>query len=364
VAGTIEAYETAKGKRYRVRYRKPDGAQTDKRGFKTKREAELFLASTTVSKASGEYLDPTQSRRTVATFADQWKRGRLAALKPSSQNTMETSWRIHVEPRWGSRRVASVRSSEVEDWISELVREGKSAQTIRRAVIVLSTILSIAERDRIIIKNPARGVQLPAKTKKPHRYLTHEQVALLVSSSEEPEITLALAYTGLRWGEMAALKVQHLDLLRRRISVEDNSVVVRGEYVTGTPKSGHRREVPIAPFLVTHLARLCEGKSRASYVFGGGDFQARYPHAASGWFVRAVRVAQEKDPSFPTLTPHALRHTAASLAIAAGANVKAVQRMLGHASAAMTLDVYADLFDDDLDSVAVAMSVAREAAVS
>lgn len=68
-----------------------------------------------------------------------------------------------------------------------------------------------------------------------------------------------------------------------------------------------------------------------------------------------------KDPTFPRLTPHELRHTAASLAISAGANVKAVQRMLGHASAAMTLDTYADLFDDDLDYVAEALSVARRA---
>ena len=60
------------------------------------------------------------------------------------------------------------------------------------------------------------------------------------------------------------------------------------------------------------------------------------------------------------LTPHDLRHTAASLAVAAGANVKAVQRMLGHASAAMTLDTYADLFDDDLDAVSAALDTAAE----
>ena len=63
----------------------------------------------------------------------------------------------------------------------------------------------------------------------------------------------------------------------------------------------------------------------------------------------------QKDETFPRLTPHDLRHTAASLAVSAGANVKSVQRMLGHASAAMTLDVYADLFDDDLDDVANAL---------
>jgi integrase len=65
-----------------------------------------------------------------------------------------------------------------------------------------------------------------------------------------------------------------------------------------------------------------------------------------------VSRCQKADPTFPRITAHALRHTAASLAISAGANVKVVQRMLGHSSAAMTLDVYADLFDDDLSGVA------------
>jgi integrase len=71
----------------------------------------------------------------------------------------------------------------------------------------------------------------------------------------------------------------------------------------------------------------------------------------------------KSDPSIPRVTLHDLRHTAASLAVSAGANVKAVQRMLGHASAAMTLDVYADLFDDDLDAVAEALNQAVPAAV-
>jgi hypothetical protein len=66
----------------------------------------------------------------------------------------------------------------------------------------------------------------------------------------------------------------------------------------------------------------------------------------------------ELHPDLVPLVPHDLRHTAASLAISAGANVKAVQKMLGHASAAMTLDVYADLFDDDLDAVGEALSAA------
>ena len=76
------------------------------------------------------------------------------------------------------------------------------------------------------------------------------------------------------------------------------------------------------------------------------------PPGVSTWFSGAVARCMKADDTFPRVTVHDLRHTPASLAISAGANVKVVQRMLGHASAAMTLDTYADLFTDDLDAVA------------
>lgn len=118
------------------------------------------------------------------------------------------------------------------------------------------------------------------------------------------------------------------------------------------------------PHLVKQIAKTCEGKGPDSFLFSSDDSPTPYPHATSGWFAWAVKRAQIADASIPKITPHDLRHTAASLAVSSGANVKAVQRMLGHASAAMTPDVYADLFDDDLEAVAKAMSAARKAAVS
>ncbi|MFI8593745.1 tyrosine-type recombinase/integrase [Microbacterium sp. NPDC078428] len=360
MAGSITPYQTSDGKRWRVRYRKPDKSQTDKRGFKTKRDAELYLASITIAKATGDYIDPTQQRRTIAVLAEQWKRGRLAALKPSSQAAMDAAWRTHVEPRWATRAATSIRPSEIEDWIAELTAGRKSAQTVRRAVFVLSSILAIAERDRIIPRNPAKGLTLPTQQRKPQRYLTIQQVdALADAAGPNRTLVLFLAYTGLRWGEAAALRVRHLNMLRRRATIEDNAVLIRGTYQIGTPKLGRTREVPIPVFLLHELAQHCETKPRDAFVFGSGNAPTPHPHATSGWFVKAVRQLQATDPTAPTLTPHDLRHTAASLAISAGANVKAVQRMLGHASAAMTLDVYADLFDDDLDRVANAMHDAR-----
>lgn len=99
------------------------------------------------------------------------------------------------------------------------------------------------------------------------------------------------------------------------------------------------------------IEQACAGKGPEGLLFGDGIHHMRNS-GSQGWFANAVKRAQTIDLSIPRLTPHDLRHTAASLAISSGANVKAVQRMLGHASAAMTLDTYADLFDDDLDAVA------------
>jgi integrase len=113
--------------------------------------------------------------------------------------------------------------------------------------------------------------------------------------------------------------------------------------------------VPLPAFLLPYLARRCEAKARDALLWSSDDgTHLRRPHPTSGWFAKAVTASR-----VPRVTPHDLRHTAASLAVSAGANVKAVQRMLGHASAAMTLDVYADLFDDDLEAVATALDNAR-----
>jgi integrase len=150
-------------------------------------------------------------------------------------------------------------------------------------------------------------------------------------------------------------------MLRRRINVERNAVEVGGVFEVGTPKSHKKRSVPFPAFLAERLARECEGKGRDDLVFpgphgtflrqprvrGGADADAR---ARDSWFASAIH-----DAGLPKITPHDLRHSAASFAVSAGANVKAVQRMLGHSSAAMTLDVYADLFDADLDAVAIAL---------
>lgn len=375
---SVERDPRTNGRTWRVQYRKPDGKLTSKAGFRVKRDAEAFAATTEVSKHQGSYIAPSDAQATIGTLGADWLKTHEAAVKPSTYHSSESTWRIHVEPKWGKRKVGSLRHTEIAGWVAELAAD-KSATTVKRAHGVLAAILDGAVRDRRIQSNPAREVKTPKKTKKSKPYLTHRQAERLAKASRYPDLVLFLAYTGLRWGEATGLRVKHLDAKRRRVSVEENAVIVNGHVQVGTPKTHERRTVPYPEFLDDAIARASKGKGPEAILWeaeAGGYL--RPGNAKSGWFEGAVKRVRAEDqeavaeakknkkpepPVMPRVTPHDLRHTAASLAISAGANVKAVQRMLGHASAAMTLDTYAELFDDDLDDVAAALDQQRRKAL-
>jgi integrase len=363
--GRVTPYTTASGKRYRVRYRTPDERQTDRRGFKTRREAELFLATVEVSKSRGDYIEPGAANARIHDLGTAWLANQ-GHLKPSSLRPVAIAWRLHVEPKWGRRRVSEISFSEVQSWVFEFAAgDGKprSATTVSRAFGVLASILDTAVRDRRIPSNPVRGIKLPRPVTREHVYLSHQQVADLVNGAEEhAPLVLLLAYTGLRWGEAIGLRVKDVQLEERRIRVSVNAVEVGGEIQLGTPKTHKRRTVPYPRLLSQSLERQIEGKGPEELVFSddSGDYmrRTRVSGGSRSWFKRALA-----DAGLGPMTIHDLRHTAASLAISAGANVKAVQRMLGHASAAMTLDTYSDLFDDDLNAVSDRLDEAYEKSV-
>jgi integrase len=111
--------------------------------------------------------------------------------------------------------------------------------------------------------------------------------------------------------------------------------------------------VPVPTFVLDELSLQCRGKAPGDQVFGGrnGGYLQR-SKSSNGWFIRAVKAAKVQ-----SITPHDLRHTCASLAVSAGVNVLALARMLGHKDPSVTLRVYADLFDTDLDVVAASLHV-------
>jgi integrase len=351
---TIEKYQTASGSTlYMVRYRKPDNKQTMKRGFATKRDAQMFAASVEVAKARGEYVSHRDGRISVAELGGAWLARQRGHMKPSGWRSYESAWRVHVEPRWGTTALADVRYSDVSAWVAQLSAR-RGPVIVETAASVLRRILDDAVADRLLASNPARGIKLPKRARRRNVYLTAGQLhALADQAGRYRSLILLLGVGGLRWGEAAALRVGDVDFLRRRVHLHRNAVTVGRETFVGTLKSGKNRSVALPGFVTDALAQTCEDKSRDELLWpsAAGGYLAP-PSSTGSWLSGAVARCQAADPTFPRITAHALRHTAASLAISAGANVKVVQRMLGHASAAMTLDVYADLFDSDLDAVA------------
>ena len=370
---SVEKRARAGGYVWRAHYRDPNGKQRSK-SFARKVDAEQFLTTVESSKLTGAYIDPTLSRLNMGEWTARWLAGQ-AHLKPSTRERYAGIVRAHIEPMWRDVRLADVSHADIQAWVADLTAV-RSPATVRKIHRVLSMILMLAVKDGRIARNPADSINLPRAVRGEHLYLTHEQVERLATAVADPYsqgartrhadraaaksfrlVVLFLAYTGVRWGEMAALRVGRINFLRRRASIVESVTLVRGVPTWGTPKGHDRREVPLPRFLLDELATHVAGKGPGELVFTG----VRGGVLRSKVFQEAALTAAAELVGVPGLSPHKLRHTAASLAIASGANVKVVQQMLGHRSATMTLDLYGHLFADQLDEVADALDVARAA---
>jgi integrase len=352
---TIGKYTTKDGAAaWEVRFRTPDQRSTRKRGFATQRDAKAFAATVETSKLKGEYVSASVGKTTVGELGPAWlERGR-GHWKPVTTASFESYWRTQVEPRWGRVRIARIRPSDVQGWVADMAAS-HGPSVVERACMVLLLILDDATKDGLLIVNPARGIKKPKAAPQRKPYLTAPQLQMLADEcGQYRSLILLLGIGGLRWGEAIALRPCDIDFLRRRIELHRNVVRTGGTFHVGTLKSNKNRVVVVPDFVIEALAASCVGRERDDLIWtapqAGGYLRA--PSVTSTWLPTAVQRCQKVDPTFPWITPHALRHTAASIAIQAGAHVKVVQRMLGHADAAMTLNTYSDLFETDLDAVA------------
>lgn len=260
----------------------------------------------------------------------------------------------HVLPKWDGHRLRAINHEDAQAWVNELSSSGLAAGTVRKIVNVLTGIAGLAVKSKRLPANPLQDRELPEQSLTQRRYLSASQVEALADASDEyGDLALVPAYCGSRIGELAALRVGNVNMLRRRFQVEESVTEVNGKLVWSSPEDKQRRSVPFPAFLVEDIALRCEGKQSSDLLFTTGKGSVvRVRNMRRDWFDLAAQVAGVEG-----LTPHELRHTAASLAVNAGASVLAVQRMLGHDKASTTLDVYSDLFDEDLDDLAERLEV-------
>lgn len=341
--------------RWRARYRTPDGEQRSQ-CFARKADAEQFLNGIEVSKATGAFVDPLLGRRTVAQWATRWLDGVRPTLKPSTVASYESLLASRVLPEFGKRPVAKVRTSDVQSWVAEMRDAGLSASRIRQAHVVLRQVLDVAMRDGALGRNAALGVKLPPLARDEAAYFDPsvvDAIAAAMPTDSYRRLVVLLGTLGLRWGEAAALQRRHVDLLRRRLRVEESLTEVGGHLERTSTKTHAARTVPLPPSLVDELTAQLDTVA--------ADVDAPLFPAPKGgplrhgfFYAKVWRPALER-LGLPMVGLHVLRHSAAARLIAAGASPKAVQTVLGHRSAAFSLTVYGHMFDADLDALAEAL---------
>nr|MCH9759608.1 site-specific integrase [Actinomycetes bacterium] len=275
--------------------------------------------------------------------------------QPATERKIRGVINRQISREFGRRPLVSVRPSEVEAWAASISRMQTPA-TARHALGVLRRVFEYAVRDGAIYRNPAVGIKLPKVQGNDPRPLTHNELWSLAERLSQPRdrlLVLVAGYCGLRWGELAALQWSDVDLERKtlRVARAYSEEAPRGEM---SPVKDHQaRTVPIPKIVSGELELLRAGRRLIDLVFpSANETPLRNRNFRRDVFDDAVA-----DLGL-VITPHNLRDTAASLAIQSGASVVAVARLLGHESAATTLNHYAGLFPSDLDDVAQRLDAA------
>ena len=295
--------------------------------------------------------DPRRGRVPLQLVAEDW----LASRSAVKRRTLETDiaiWRNHIAPRFARRQVASITASDIESWVGTLIDAGLARSTATRALATMRSLFAYAVNDQRIARNPAAFVRRPSggRARREGKTLGLEELHRLRAACRGSygDIVLVLGMEGLRWGELAGLQVgDRVELPGPRLRLRRAVLSSRGggELYIDTLKSSGTRTVPVVDDVLPIIEKWCQGKNPGDWIFSapkGGPLWERNWQRSVHWREAVTAIGH------PDLRVHDLRHTAASLWLGSGADPKVVQRVLGHASAAMTMDLYGHLIDQNL----------------
>jgi len=340
---SIHQRSTQKGKVYEVRLRGPDGREVS-RTFRTKREAVEYEAGQRTAKARGAWVDPRGANVTLAELSVEWLQSN-PAKRESTLARDESALRVHVLPALGQRKIGSLTPGDIRalvtDWSLRM-----APRTVRRMYGTVRAVLNYGVETDLILRSPCRGIRLPAVEPATVRIVEPGDLIRLADSmpAESAPMVWLGAVLGLRWGEVAGLRVGRIDLLRRTVTVAEQ--VTRGMGGVGfvsPPKSaaGHRTlsiPVALANLLSIHLAhRGLTGAEPDAFLFATADGG---PLDYSNWR-RRVWLPAVESADLTGLGFHDLRRTNATAMVLDGVDVKTAQARLGHSDPRLTLAIYA-----------------------
>jgi integrase len=300
------------------------------RSFKTREAAELYLADTQTKIARREFRVPEKA--TFEQAAKEWLRHgeHERHLKPSTVRDYTSAVNAHLIPAFGPRRLEEVTAQAIEQWRGFEMAEGRlPRRTADKLVAILHGIFERARKAYGFPSNPVEDVErFPVQYNGHFDFYSPEEVWAIVrkaADAQDGAIFLTAAFTGLRRGEVLALRLRDCDFDRQVVRVEHS---LDGQEL-GTPKSGHTRSVPMHPDVVRALAKLLQRErftDRDDFVFVGSKGEPLDGSAVRRRYVEAVKRAELRPLRF-----HDLRHTFGTIAATAVLSGRELQEWMGHA---------------------------------
>jgi integrase len=314
----------------------------------------------------GTGRSPAAARVAVGDWWAKWRSGVIR--RPNTLARYDSLWRQHLGPRWAAVQLGRLTRADAQEWVQELTQSGQSPASVRKAVFAMATCVETAVKDDIIPRNPFRGVDLPELIEDESRFLLPDE-ALEIEEEMDSWWRIVVPFgldCGLRLSELCGLQVRDLDLLGRCVRVRQIVTEPAGRLAVGPPKTkAGLRVVPTLTVetvqrLAAHIAQRRLGPD--DYLFVGRRGGVMRPN---NWRKRIwVPAVLEAGLDDPLPTPHALRHGAVALWIAAGeVDEYRLARWLGHRNPATVHKMYGHLIPQDTTSTTNRMSELRAEAL-
>lgn len=341
---------------YEVKLRDPVGRQYS-RTFRTRKEAEAFQTRERSSRLTGSWIDPRGGEVHFGAFADQWLRNRVG-LRPRTQDLYSYLLRHHLLPTFKDLPLNALTPARVRAWHSDISKGTVGSATVAKAYRLLRTILATAVEDELLTRNPCvlKGASAERPAERP--VATLPQLSALTDAVDRRyrAMVLLAAWTGLRYGELAALRVRDVDLVSGRVHVgRQLQEAASGRTSYGPPKSdAGYRTIAIPPHVIPVLEahpQLQAASDPEHLVFPAPNGK---PLRRSN-FNRRVWQPACQQAKVNGLRFHDLRHTGNTLAATTGASTKELMVRMGHASSRAAL-IYQHGSADRDQAIAEALS--------
>jgi integrase len=374
--------------RWQVRYRDLDGRERSE-SFDLERDAKRFRAKVETQLLEDEWIDPTYGDVRFGQWQQLWAKSRVVSRTTAAAE--ESMLRCHVLPAFERVSLRAITKLRVQTWVAELEQKGLAPASVAKVYRLFATIMAAAVEEQLLRQTPCRGIRLPRARVDERVFLDVDGVRRLVAQvPSRYQAMVVVAYlTGMRWSELAGLRVGRLDMLGRKLQVVEVAQEAKGKVTFGPPKSrASRRVISLPPAavdaLAAHLAQWPAG--RDELVFRGPQgaplsrtrFAARVLKPAwqraevlawaglpSDGAVDAELLERWERAGSPTTGPrptfHSLRHSHVASLIADGAPLKAVQQRIGHGSIRVTYDTYGHLEDQVDDQLLAGLQSRGEA---